>query len=322
MISKIVLTISIFFSTMGLGGVAKNIDNNAVKKSSESTNNVQAAYNFQLPDIIIPPRVRENPDKANIYAQNYLLADIENNVYFADSHPDAQVPIASTTKIMTAVVTLENYELDDIVTVSKNAAEAVGATTNLNIGEKITVLELLHCMLIKSVNGAADALAEHMNTSDETGMAKFVNRMNEKAKSLGMTNTDYHDPAGLDTTGYSSARDLFTITKYALQNPTFAQIVDMKAYVAHDVTGKISHDLVNSNRLVNEWDYAGAIGVKTGYMPESGHCLVGAAKRNGHTLVAVILHTNADTPSASADEARKLLDWGFSNIVWNDKINS
>jgi D-alanyl-D-alanine carboxypeptidase len=171
-------------------------------------------------------------------------------------------------------------------------------------------------MLIKSGNDAAYALAEYYSSDGSGNVEAFVKLMNDKAYDLGMYDTHYEDPAGLDTTGYSSAQDLFTITKYALKYKQFAEIVSTPKTVVTSTDGSIFHQLDNSNRLVGEYNYMGAIGVKTGYMPEAGHCLVGAAKRDGHTLIVVILQTNADTATASADEARKLLDWGWQNIIW------
>jgi D-alanyl-D-alanine carboxypeptidase len=134
-----------------------------------------------------------------------------------------------------------------------------------------------------------------------------------------MTNTDYHDPAGLDVTGYSTAYDQTLVTKYALKNPIFAEIVKTKEEDVTDVTGKIKYQLRNSNRLVREWNYSGAIGVKTGYMPEASHTLIGAVRRDGHTLISVVLYTLADTVSASAEESKKLFDWGFKYTRWGDE---
>jgi D-alanyl-D-alanine carboxypeptidase (penicillin-binding protein 5/6) len=215
---------------------------------------------------------------------------------------------------MTALLVLENYKLDEIVNVSETASNQIGADVFLRTGEKITVSELLHCLLIKSGNDAAYALAEHM--SNNQGIEQFLMAMNKKASELGMTNTFYKDPAGLDVSGYSTAKDLFTLTRIALKNDTFSKITSLSKYVAKNIDGTIYHQLDNSNRLVNEYKYIGAIGVKTGYMPEAGHCLVSAVEREGHTLIGIILSTYADTPSASADESRKLQDWGWSNIKW------
>lgn len=317
--TKLILIFSILLNTFGFSGQSTNIDKNIIGSVSGNQQEASASNDgLLLPEISSYPIINQDADKPLIYAKNYILVDGTSGATLKEKQSDVQVPIASTTKIMTAVVALENYNLDDVVVISPEAANQIGATANFRIGEKLTVLNLLKCMLIKSANGAADALAENMNISGETGYTKFVNEMNKKAKTLGMVNTKYNDPAGLDVTGYSSARDLAIVTKYALQNEIFASIVSTKTESVKDVTGNIWHLLENSNRLVKEWNYPGAIGVKTGYMPEAGHCLVGAAKRDGHILIAVILNTNADTPSASAEEARRLLDWGFENVTWVD----
>ncbi|MFA7253524.1 MAG: D-alanyl-D-alanine carboxypeptidase family protein [Patescibacteria group bacterium] len=317
MTEKLLIIFSIIFNTFGFSGASLNIDRDIIQKSASSQESALAeAINLPLPEIKEPPKTKEFAAKPLIYAQNYILVDSESGTIIANKAAKQRVPIASTTKIMTAVVVLENYDLDEVVTISKEAASTIGASANLVIGEQMTVGDLLKCLLIKSANGAAIALAEYMNKPGETGIAKFNSKMNAKAKELGMNDTEYHDPAGLDVTGYSSAFDLYLITKYALKKPIFAEIVQIKQTSVRDITGKIWHELNNSNRLVNEWDYSGAIGVKTGYMPEAGHCLVGAATRNGHTLISIVLKTNADTPSASAEESRKLLDWGWQNIIW------
>jgi len=245
-----------------------------------------------------------------------MLADLESGEVLLKHNSNLRVPIASTTKIMTAVVVLENYNLDDIAEISERAAYQPGADAFLRVGEEIDVKNLLYCMLIKSGNDAALALAEQLDPDSPDSVDRFVEIMNTTAIRLKMNDTQYKDPAGLDTSGYSSAQDLFTITKYALNFKLFKDIVSTPKYIVTNTEGTISHPLDNSNRLVGEYNYMGALGVKTGYMPESGHCLVGAAERDGHTLIAIILKTYADTAPASADEARKLLDWGWANTIW------
>lgn len=318
MIAKFLLVLSIFFNTFGMS--AKSLDLDRQILSSRSGNESVAAASFNsaisLPDIKVPPRVSMNAADPNIYARNYLLLDSESNTYLSKQKENDKVPIASTTKIMTAVIVLENYKLDDIVTISSTAARQVGLDYTTTTNEQLTVGNLLKVLLIISSNRAAYALAEHINVGEETGVNKFVGLMNAKALTLGMNSTEYHDPAGLDTTGWSTASDLAIITKYALRDPVFAEIVRTAQTTVSSVSGRISHDLKNSNRLVSEWNYSGILGVKTGYMPEASHCLVAAAERDGHTLIAIIIYTFNDTPTASAEEARKLLDWGWRNVRW------
>jgi len=317
MIAHSLLILSIFFNTIGASSFATKFDEAYQRHGSNQIGFAEASVEeIPLPEIGPRPFIKPDAVNATAYAKNYLLVDSDTGIILAKKNEHERVPIASTTKIMTAIIALENYKLEEVVTISAKAAAEIGADAHFRTGEEITVINLLKALLIKSANGAADALAEHLNTDGEIGMGKFIDMMNSKAKDLGMTDTDYHDPAGLDVTGYSSAHDLYLATKYALTKPTFAEIVKIKETSVRDTTGAIWHELENSNRLVREWDYPGAIGVKTGYMPEAGHCLVGAAKRDGHTLIAIVLKTNADTPQASAEEARRLLDWGWQNVYW------
>jgi D-alanyl-D-alanine carboxypeptidase len=316
-IIKSFLILSILFNFIGMHGMADKFDNAVVREWSGNRKEAMASdYSIALPDIMPLPQIRAGAPKATANARHYILADLETGKILASKDENAHVPIASTTKIMTAVLALEDYKLDDVVTISAAASTQIGADTYLQPGEKITVENLLNCLLIKSGNDAAYALAENMNDPGETGVTKFVAAMNKKAKELGMKDSEYHDPAGLDVTGYVSAHDLFLVTKHALTFDTFREIVKKDKASVTNVNGTIWHQLDQSNRLVGEYKYPGAMGVKTGYMPEAGHCLVGAATRDGHTLVAIDLNTYLDSASASADEAKRLLDWGFANVKW------
>lgn len=317
MITKSIICLAIIFRLLSLNSLADRFDNAIYKTESGKNIAVNASVNtLTLPFISKNPIVNKFVERPTISAKHYLLEDTDSNTVIIKSNNKDRVPIASTTKIMTATIVLENYKLNDIITVSASAASQAGSDAFLHVGEKITVSELLHCMLIKSANDSAYALAEHMNQLGETGTTTFVDAMNAKAKILGMNDTNYQDPAGLDVTGISSASDLYIITKYALQNKLFSKIVATKTYVAKSADGQIYHQLDNSNRLVNGYDYPGAFGVKTGYMPEAGHCLVSAVKRDGHTLIGIVLNTYADTATASADESRKMQDWGWANTKW------
>ncbi|MCX6810885.1 MAG: D-alanyl-D-alanine carboxypeptidase [Candidatus Berkelbacteria bacterium] len=318
MILKPLIALSIICNLIGFNLSAANTDQKIADSYSREnfTLAMAASQNLALPEILSSPVAKQNSPKPNILTKEYVLIDGETGKLLISKNPDTNVPIASTTKIMTAVVALENYKLDDVVTVSLKATQQIPTVVNLRSGEKITVSELLHCLLIKSGNDSAYAIGAFMDKTEDTNYQLFVDRMNSKAKELGMDDTHYLDPAGLSDDGYSSAADLATVTRYALQNPTFREIVDTQNYVATNTTKTIFHQLENSNRLVTTYQYPGAIGVKTGFTDAASHCLVGAAKRNGHTLIAVILGTYSNSNSSSADEARKLLDWGFANIVW------
>ena len=319
MIIKSLISLSIICNLIGFNLSSANLDKKIANfYSRESSTEVQAAnQQMNLPTIFNLPTTKINNPKVNILAKQFVLVDGESGLILNEKNSNGQVPIASTTKIMSAIVALENYNLGDVVTVPKIATEQIPTVVNLRVGEKITISELLHCMLIKSGNDSAFAVATFMDKTNNSDVTAFVDKMNAKAKELGMKDTHYLGPAGLNDDGYSSAADLAKVTRYALESPTFREIVSTDKYVATNTTKTIFHALENSNRLVTTYQYLGAIGVKTGFTYAASHCLVGAAKRNNHTLIAVILGTYADTPTASADEARKLLDWGFTNVNWD-----
>lgn len=248
-----------------------------------------------------------------ISAESFSLIDAKSGTILTEENANTPMPVASTTKIMTSIVVFENYKMDDIVTISLDAQQQIGSYTGFEVGEKITVKELLYCLLLKSSNEAAYALAEHM------GYANFINKMNEKAVYLGATNTNFKDPAGLDDTGTSTAHDMALIASYAFNNKEFQDIATTANYKAWSIDKRISHPLENSNRLIlpNElFYYEPTVAGKTGYTPDAGHCLVSAANKDEHILIAVILKTYEDTADASAKESKKLFEWGFSNYHW------
>ena len=318
MIEKSLVALSLVCNLVGFNLSAGKTDTKLAEFYSKEDYQKASASNFlNAPDPTILPKTKENAAKAYINTKNYALIDGETGTELLGKNQYDHVPIASTTKIMTAIISLENYSLDDIVTVPREATVQTPTVVNLRTGEKITVSELLHCLLIKSGNDSAFALATHLNNSEDD-IKPFVEKMNQKAKELGMKDTVYQDPAGLSDEGFSTASDLGVITRYALLNPTFREIVTTEKYVATNTTKTIFHQLENSNRLVTSFDYPGAIGVKTGFTYAASHCLIGAAERNGHTLIAVILGTYVDSADASAIEARKLLDWGFGNVIWSN----
>ncbi|OQB06118.1 MAG: D-alanyl-D-alanine carboxypeptidase DacB precursor [bacterium ADurb.Bin212] len=316
MIDKPLLVISIIANLLGLSGVADRCDSALALYQAGNVSTVTASRSIDeigFPEIISLPSVKVFSQRPSISAKNYLLGDLESGKILLSEAASDSVAIASTTKIMTAVVALDKYNVDDVVTVSEAATTQIGSSVFLRVGEQITVKELLHCLLIKSGNDSAYALAEHLSGEGVNG---FVELMNKKALELDLKSTRFLDPAGLNDEGKSSAEDLFKLTRHALKNQAFSDIVSLDKYTAKNTTGTISHPLENSNRLVGEFDYIGAIGVKTGYTPVAGHCLVSAVEREGHTLIGVVLNTYSDTATASALESRKLMDWGWQNIEW------
>lgn len=212
--------------------------------------------------------------------------------------------IASITKIMTAIVALEHAKPTDIMTVPEVSTEVGESSASLKRGEKMPLKDLLGALLVKSGNDAALAVAINIGGDVDT----FVKMMNDKADELGMTNTHFDNPHGLDSkTHYSCARDVSIMSRYALQKPVIREIVSSKLYKFSDATN--THKLPNTNLLL--WKYQGAIGTKTGWTDQAGYCLSAAANRNGLELYAVTLGTS--TELARFNESIKLLDFGYDH---------
>ncbi|MCX8007128.1 MAG: D-alanyl-D-alanine carboxypeptidase [Coriobacteriia bacterium] len=213
--------------------------------------------------------------------------------------------MASITKVMTAIVVLESgHSLDELVTVPPTAASVGESEAGLAAGQRVSVRTLLEAMLVHSANDAATALALHVAGSE----ASFVRMMNEKAAALDATGTAFANPHGLDAPGHhTTARDLATISRYALSNPEFRRIVAMRSVVVPAPTGKKRFE--NSNKLIGR--YPGATGIKTGWTDEAGYCLVASAERQGVTLVCVVLGTRSEEERFA--QARRILDWGFEH---------
>ena len=228
-------------------------------------------------------------------ARAAVLLDADSGRVLYAQNADEPMLIASITKIMTAVVALEQGRLDDTYTVTADDM-AEGSSMYLAAGETLTLEELLYGLMLASGNDAALAVAHCVSGSEE----RFVAQMNAKAAQLGMTNTSFANPSGLDDEAhYSSARDMAALTAYALQNAAFVRIVSTKSITIGQRT------FTNHNKLLS-W-YEGCIGVKTGYTRAAGRTLVSAAQRDGQTLVAVTLSDGNDWQDHTA-----LLDYGFS----------
>ena len=209
---------------------------------------------------------------------------------------------ASTTKIMTALVTLENARLTDVVTAGPDV-KVEPSVIGLDPGDRLTVEQLLYGLLLPSGNDAAVDLAEYVAGS----IPRFATMMNAKAAELGLKDTHFVTPHGLDADGhYSSAYDLAVLARAAMQNPVFARIVATPEY---RIEGPVRWYFKNNNRLLAV--YPGADGIKTGYTDNAGHCLVFSATRGGHRGIVVVL----DSEDSFADAAA-LMDYFFANFTW------
>jgi D-alanyl-D-alanine carboxypeptidase (penicillin-binding protein 5/6) len=198
--------------------------------------------------------------------------------------------------------------MSKVITMSESADTIGGSEDDFYVGEQLTVHDLLLAMMLDSANNAGMALAVA-----EAGSAdKFVEQMNDKAKLLGLKDTHYEDPVGLNDNGHSTARDLALLMDYDLTLPAFRSLIETETATITSVDGKYEHNLNNSTRLIHPDQplyLPAAIGGKTGYTDNAGHCLVAAAQYGTKQYIAVILNTTANTNDASANEAYKLLSW-------------
>lgn len=229
-----------------------------------------------------------------------IVVDMKSGRVLYEKNAHTRRAIASTTKIMTAIVAIEKGNLDDKVKVSKKAASIRGSTIHLKAGEELTLKELLYGLMLRSGNDAAIAIAEHIGGSVEG----FAALMNEKVKELGLKNTQFVTPHGLDTPGhYSTAYELAQIARYALNNPTFSQIVGTQNINA------AGRSFYTTNEMLGA--YPGADGVKTGYTGQAGRCLVTSATRNDMRFISVVL--NCSSRTVRAQSSRAILDYAFNN---------
>ena len=215
-------------------------------------------------------------------------------------------PMASTTKIMTAIVVLENANLSDTVTVSKKSAGTGGSRLGLKTGDKVTVNNLLYGLLMVSGNDAAVALAEYVGGSVEG----FADKMNQKAKELGLENTHFVTPHGLDMADhYTTALELAEMADYAMNNEKFAQIVNTKN-ITISINGR-SKSLKNTNELLGNLN--GVNGVKTGFTNGANRCLVTSVNRDGMNIITVVL--GADTKKDRTNGSVKLIEYAYKNYT-------
>ncbi|MCD7836213.1 MAG: D-alanyl-D-alanine carboxypeptidase, partial [Lachnospiraceae bacterium] len=242
----------------------------------------------------------------DISAEYAVLIDAATGRVILDRNADTEYPMASTTKIMTAIVALENSDPDDIVTMSETAAAEEGSSVYLQPGDQVTMRELLYGVMLNSGNDGAAAVAEYIAGSKEA----FAEMMNAKAAELGLEHTHFENPSGLDQEGhYTTAADLAQLARYALKNEEFAAIVgtyDKRVTVINRPDAELY--FVNHNKLLRQ--YEGCIGVKTGYTKSTGRCLVSAATRYGMTFIAVTLNAPDDW-----NDHMKMLDYAFNTYV-------
>jgi D-alanyl-D-alanine carboxypeptidase (penicillin-binding protein 5/6) len=232
-----------------------------------------------------------------------ILIDVMSGRILYEKNIKQRLPMASTTKIMTAITAIEAGSLDDIVTASIRAQNTGGSSIYLQAGEKLTLEELLYGLMLQSGNDAAVAIAEHIGGSCEG----FAVLMNQKAFRIGAHDSNFVNPHGLDAKGhYTTAEDLANITAYALRNPDFSRIVATRQKKIPWWGRDYSRVLKNKNKIL--WQVEGGDGVKTGFTNNAGRCLVASATREGWQLASVVLNCGP-----MWEESKALLEYGFEN---------
>ena len=229
----------------------------------------------------------DNSTKAvdlKLHALSALLMDGSNNRVLYEENGYNEMPMASTTKIMTCIVTLENANLQDIVTISSYSARMPDVQLNVRTGEQFYLKDLLYSLMLESHNDVAVAIAEHVGGSVEG----FATMMNDKARELGCEHTNFVTPNGLDAPGHqTTAKDLAIIASYAIKNDQFIGITNTTSHQFKEIKKGKGYHVSNKNRFLYLME--GAIGIKTGFTNGAGYCFVGAIKRSDRTLISVVL---------------------------------
>lgn len=244
---------------------------------------------------------------SDINSRSCIVLDRNSSMILYGKNEKNRVKMASTTKIMTAIVVLENSSLDTMVEVSKKSASTGGSRLGLKTGDKINIRDLLYGLMLCSGNDAAVCLAESIAGS----VPEFSNLMNAKAQELGLTNSHFESPHGLDSDEhYTTAYELALLSNYALKNPTFLTIVGTKNYTV-SING-YPKTLSNTNELLGNLN--GVYGIKTGFTNGANRCLVTACKRGDMDIICVVL--GADTKNFRTKDSIKLIEYTFKNYEY------
>jgi serine-type D-Ala-D-Ala carboxypeptidase (penicillin-binding protein 5/6) len=239
-----------------------------------------------------------------VSATGVIVLDIDSGVFLFQKNEKQKLSPASTTKLLTALVILDHFKLDDIMTVKTLITD--GQTMGLSQGEKITVENLLYGALIHSGNDAAYTLADNY----PGGVSEFVKAMNTKANNLHLSDSNFTNPVGYDDPNHKmSPRDLALLAAVALSNNTIAKMVAIPAITISDVTYSHFHNLKNVNELLGK--IPGVGGIKTGWTEEAGENLVTYVSRNNHKIIFVVLQSKD-----RFGDSTKLIDWVFNNFAW------
>lgn len=243
----------------------------------------------------------------SVSAESAVVIEATTGRVLYEKNAHEKMPMASTTKVMTAIVALENGNLDDIVEVGPNASGVEGSSIWLSVGEKMTLSDMLFGLMLASGNDAAVAIAEHIGGS----MDGFVDMMNRKAQDIGAYNTHFANPNGLPIDNhYTTAYDLALISAYAMNNAMFCEIVKTQYKTLPWEGHEWDRVVKNKNKIL--WNYEGGNGIKTGFTKDAGRCLSAAAQRDDMQLVSVVL-----AAPDMFNDCMALMDYGFENYENN-----
>ena len=262
-------------------------------------------------------------DEVSLNSEAAILVEVSTGRILYEKNSTKQLYPASTTKILTAILVIENCKLDEIVTVRESALSNIPSgyvTCNLQVGEKLTVNDLLYALMIPSANDAAYVLAEYVAGSVE----EFSTLMNDKAREIGCKTSHFVNPNGIHADShYSTAYDLYLIANYAMKNETFRNLVATTEYTLPATEQYPSEDriLQTTNELLNKnsrnYYYKNAIGIKTGYTSKAGNCLVAASSRDGLEFIAVVLNggTTKEGLNSRYIDSKKLFEYAYDNFT-------
>lgn len=263
-----------------------------------------------VPPVPIPVPTTDPGPPPQLEAVSWAIYDESNDVKLASWNADRRRAMASVTKVMTAMIVLDEADLDETVTIPELAANGWGSSAGLLPGEEWTVYNLLVAMLVRSGNDAAMALAWHVG---DHSVEAFIDEMNHRASELGMANTHFSNPNGLDAEDhYSTANDLLLMTLASLDYPVLHEISRFRlVQLPDDPTGKSRH-VKNTNLLLGA--YPGVVGLKTGDTPLADRVLLSVAERGDRRLVGVVMGTDDHFR-----DTRELLEWGFGTYGLRDR---
>lgn len=264
-----------------------------------------------LPKPVISSEAREKKPQIKLHGKYTCLMDVSTGRVLYEKNMDEKAPMASTTKIMTCLLALEQGKLEKEVSVSEKAASMPKVHLGMKTGEAYYMKDLIYSLMLMSHNDSAVAIAEDIGGS----VPGFASLMNHRAKKIGMYNTNFVTPNGLDAKDhYSTAKDMCLLATEAMKNKEFREIITTTSYVVTELHSKKTTTIINKDSFLSL--YEGALGIKTGFTSRAGYCFVGAAKRNNITLVCSTLAAGwPPNKSYKWSDASTLMNFGFQNYI-------